>query len=417
MSVTSTEGYAVEQDEPLESVDPEAESGSGGETLGIWTSTREEKLGRLATASYSNESEFGVPAGVVDTNGYEYSWKTQESKLGIQVGGLALDNEGRPLAGTATLEASGVVIGEKSVAGSFAVNSQPPVGVRAGQSLQGDTYNFRFSPSTTGLDFFVENVPFVYNTGTFQYGKISGTVSTLEGEPVKGESVSGEGASTLTNADGEWSFVAPGGSPATLKTLKGSYEFEVDPSPGEKKTFDVVYPLLTVQVLDGNFQPIEGAEVVIDGVERTTNSDGEVSIEKAQVKDYTITVMGEYTIEGYTINDAGEEYNLQIGPGISLGGGSQNAPVGSITLNMVDLQTQQPVAGANATILDTGAQGRSAKNGSLTLLTKNQGQEATVAVGTGTKRYESRVVSVVLPDEGDKEVDVPLERKVITSTF
>jgi hypothetical protein len=58
--------------------DPGSAEDGPGETMDVWTSSRSNQLTNLATGTYTNESSFTIPAGVVDSTPYDTGWQNGE---------------------------------------------------------------------------------------------------------------------------------------------------------------------------------------------------------------------------------------------------------------------------------------------------------------------------------------------------
>jgi len=414
MSWSITSGWPNK--DTLSASDPgsEAKSGDGGPVLSVWTADRQTKLRDLVGAPYTNESSFTVPAGFVDTGGWPVSFENQERKLGVNVEGNMLNADGKPLSGEAIVEASGQVFESSTVSGTFLVSSQPPVGTYLGPDTAGDEFDFRFRPSINGISYFEGNIPFQFNSGTIQYGEIFGTISDYDGEPVPNIAVGGQGAADVTDEQGAYVLVAPGGSTVDLRTLYDTYTFSVTLGAGERKTQDVTFPKLTIRVLDADFQPVENAPVKIDGTTHYTGADGNVELPRAQVRDYAVTVMDRFEADDVSVGSAGEEWVYTVGPGSSFGDYS-NLEVGGVKLQAVDADTGRAITDLRAVERNTGVVSLSNGEGVCKLLSEKVGDEIDVQIGTGDKRYRTQAVIGTMPDGSMLEVEVAVEPKTQVS--
>lgn len=261
-----------------------AEAGDGGGVMSIWTTGRVEKVSELTTTTFSDNSTFGVPKAVVNVNGYS-QWDQNEAFMGVGARGIVLDSDGLPLTGTASMELNGEVEGESAVNGSISVNAPPDDGVLSGTDSGLGTYNFRFTPSSPGIDVFKEDVGSFYSVGTVQYGSVEGTVTDFNGDPVEGDSVSGPGASTPTDAQGNYSLLAPGGTTVTLNALSGSASVDRTPNGGQTLTVDFQYGGLevVVQIPDGT--GLKGVLCAANEFPQAgrTGQDGTILFERAPV--------------------------------------------------------------------------------------------------------------------------------------
>ena len=407
MSVQNVD-FGSSFERPHDSVDASAEDGSGGGTMDIWTQDRQQKLRNLAAAAFTNASSFNIPAGIVDTQDFGVSFESGEKAQGINSNGLTLDKDGKPLSGTLTVEAAGVVFVEKTVSGSFVVAAPPPAGVQVGADLAADEYDLRFSPSINGLDYLEENIPYQHTAGTIQYGEINGTITDFDGQAMPNIAVGGSGAADVTDGDGSYKLVAPGGSTVTLRTLYNSYEFDVTLAAGETRTEDVTFPKLTIRVLDADLQPVSNAPVKIDNTTHYTGENGKVEIPDAEVRNYDVKVMERFEATDVSVGSAGQEWTYTVGPGASFGDYTSMS-LGGVKISAVDADTGRAVTDLKAVERNTGVVSLSDGDGVCKILSEKVGEAVNIQVGTGDKRYRPQGIDGTMPDGSMLEVEVAVK--------
>jgi len=411
MSFTSNNYDA--QEESMGQPDSGATDGSGGGNIPVWEADRQTQLRQLqGGGSVQNQSSFEIPNGVVDRTGtpYDNTFENEEVLSGTHAKGQALAADGKPLTGTARIleDGSNLIRGEKTVSGQFVLASYPPVGVTEGSDTEGESLNFRFSPSINGVAFTASNIGTTYDAGTFQYGEILGTVTDFNGDAVPNVSVAGQGAATITDENGDYGLVAPGGSTVSLTTLGGTYSFDVALDPGATKTENVQFPQLTIRVLDTEYEPAENVPVEIDGTTRYTGENGKVEIPTALVKSYEVTVLDYFQADSLTVGSAGEEWLFTVGPGASLGD-YQDLSLGGVKIQAVDADTGRAVTDLRAIEQNTGVVSLSNGEGVCKLLSEKVGDQIDVQIGTGDKRYRTEGVKGTLPDSEMLEVEVAVQ--------
>ncbi|AFD02306.1 VP17 [Haloarcula hispanica icosahedral virus 2] len=412
MGLSQATAYQTKQEVVPEAPPDEAKSGSSDAgALSIWTEDRFTQLTGLVGGTFTNESSYNIPAGLVDTNDYQYGMGDgAEASLGVSATATAVSPSGSPLTGTATISAGGVTFAQSTVNGAFILSAAPPAGVYTGQNLENDEYNFTFSPSINGVAVSEENMPYTYDAGTIQYGAVSGQILDYKGDPVPNVAVGGKGAADISDKDGRYKLTLPGGLSTTLKTLYGSYSFDVSASGGVEATENITFPQLTIKVIDADLEPVANAPVTIDGKTRYTEENGKVEVPTAEVKDYSVRVMEAFESDAVTVGSAGEEWVYTVGPGATFGDAS-DLSLGGVKIQAVDADTGRPVYETKAVDRVSGVTSLSNTEGVCKLLSENVGEAVDVAIGTGDKRYEKQNIKGTLPDGSMLEVEVPLRPK------
>lgn len=391
----------------------DATVGDGGGTMDLWSSSDQNIIDTLS-GTYTNDSSFSIPKAIL-SSGFG-GGKTSEVDMGINASAKPLTADGKPMSGRASIEIGDTKIKSETVTGGFTISSGPPAGTILGQSVSSKTQSLVFTPTIAALSIVKDNLGGSANFGTIKYGAIDGTVTEYDGTPVPNVAVTGEGHGTVTDENGYYKMQAPGGTTVDLNALAGTYSFTLTPSAGATLTEDISFPRLVVEVLDGNFEPIQNAPVQIDDGTEYTGENGQVSIGRATLKDYYINVMDRFEIQNYTVQDAGEEYTVQLAPGQPFGPNPE-VEAGSLTLKVIDGENGKSIENLEATVVGEGSLSLSGEQGEIKLLSKEVGQQATVLIGTEDNRYESDVVVLQVPQSGDVRGTVEMERSRTSSTY
>lgn len=400
---------------PIESPS-EVEDGSLGSTLDIWSSTRENKLTKLVTASITNESSFIIPKAVVSTGGFDVGWGSGEKFAGKSVFGMMLRQDGSPLSGTAMMVLSENNSVEKTVTGTFIMSAPPSQGVISGVFTTPTGIDFQFTPSINGISYTSSNIPSTEKIGTIQYGEISGKITKFDGTPAKNVSVSGPGSADVTGEDGTYILTAPGGTSTTLTTLNGTYDFGVTLSPGEEIVQDVTFPSLIIRVLDADLEPVENSPVEIDGDTFYTDAGGKVKLDKAEVRDYHVKVMDFYDSESVSVGSAGEEWVYTVGPGASFGDYINMQP-GTFRARVVDDKNGEGVENADCRILDDGTLSHTGEGGKARVLSPGKDWPKEVEICGNDRRYENEVLEYDPSDYDSGEVNIRVGRSKNNQTY
>jgi hypothetical protein len=376
MGVNATQEFDTETDLTPESPGG-ASDGPGGGTMDVWEKDRVTKLKQLAASTFTNNSSFGIPNGVVDTQQFDTSFDSNETFQGVTASGTALDADGTPLPGTAAIELNGESMAETAATGLFTVTMSPPVGVVYGVDTPLDEYDFRFSPEKTGLDVFTSNIGVFHDAGTFRYGELAGTITDYNGDPLGSETVYGEGAATKTDDDGAYSFPAPGGTSVTLKAL--GTETTKTPAEGETITLDFQASRVVVEVVTPDLDPVAGTPVQVGDTDHTTDDEGRVVVDPAYLVEYEILVSDRYLLR-VDVTSEGNLYEERVGDGDDKAG---------LNARLVDAATGEPIRDLPAEFLATETLGVSNENGRLRLFTDEPDAEDAVEIGVADNRYRT----------------------------
>jgi hypothetical protein len=383
-----------------DSEDEESISGSGGGTMSVWTLSRKEKLSKLAGGSFDNQSSFSVPTGIVDSSSNPFNSGFPEGEMvsGTSASGLALNPDGSPISGTAILEVGGVVIEEKDVVGDFFLTSIPSPGVTLGTSKDVvQSYDFRFVPSFTALDYFVDDIPSEYDAGSIKYGAIEGIIRDYEGNPVEGAVVTGQGNAASSNSDGRYSFKAPGGTEVTLNAVGTSVTRT--PSAGSTLLEDFQFSRLEVEVVTPTLDPVKGMKVKIGSETHRTDENGRVVLEQAPVSEYEILI-SDYLLINTEIQDQGVLLQERVGSDDKAG----------VKVELVDSETGEIIKNLPATFTNKGLRAISNKDGKLSIFTDDAG-EVKLSIGQSDRRYKENEYGLDL-DIGDTVKDsIEMDRK------
>lgn len=347
MSINNS-SYTTFNEESPAAPDSAAETGTGGGDMEIWADTRANQIAALAVGTFTDNSSFGIPAGVSSaTNGYSSPGSSQlsnEKPAGIFTEGSFQKANGEPMPGNAIIEVDGEKAASKSVSGTFIMSTNTvPNGVTAGPDDGLETIDFRFEPDIAALDFTQDNIGIITDVGSSQYGGVTGTVTDFNGDTVEGVSVTGSGAGTKTASDGTYSLEGPDGTAITLTSL-GGHTKDVTLSGGTTTTVDWQYAGVQVSV------KLPDGTVVVDGpvevpaseeVKQQTGDDGQVQFLRVTPEtETTVTVLENITRE-ITTNAEGVNKVIQIASGVG------------ITGRCTDAQTGDPAQGVDVKIVSS----------------------------------------------------------------
>lgn len=396
MGFSNQGDFDQKQDRSLDAETDVPTDGTGGGVMAIWKQDRVTKLRNLAAAAFSNNSSFSIPAGFVDTQDFQAGLEGGEKHLGVNATGTALDSDGTPLSGTASIELNGEVVQEAESVGVFMISIRPPAGVSYGTDTPLDAYDFRFTPDGAGLDYFDGNIGTFLDAGVFEYGGIEGTVTGYDGEPVDGATIFGEGEGTRTDADGYYKLVAPGGTEVTLYGV--GHNKSKTPEPGQTITVDWQYSRLVVEVVTPDLEPISGTPVQIGQENYTTDEEGRVVIENALVTTYEVLVSETYYDET-TIKQEGDRNVLRFGSERS-----------GVDIRVVDEQTGEPIRDLPGIIAGTVNRSKSNRSGRLRIFTDAL-DDGELIVGAGDPRYGTEGFDVTVQDGETIEGRLEMEPK------
>lgn len=384
-------------------------TGTGGGNLPIWEDGRVAKLERLAGTTFTNESSFSIPKGVVEDQNFTTGISTNgEKRAGINATGLPLQPDGKPLSGTAQITAGGGFSYSRTVTGAFQIAAPPPLGVETGENVTGDIYTFHFIPSLNGIAYSDEDIPLEYDAGTFRYGQVRGKVETYDGEPVPNVAVSGSGAVDVSDEDGDYRFLAPGGTSSTILTFYNSYSEDISFASGEDLVKDWIFPKLVIRVVDADFEPVGNTPVKVDDETHYTDDGGRVIIDDPEIGNHSVTLQGIFSAGDLTVAQPDTLYTFNIGHGGSLAG--LGGTIGGAKIKVVDKVSGEPIKNATAREENSGAVSRSNDNGVCKILSTEVGSEVEITIGTEGRRYTSTQVTGTLPSNTMLEFTVELER-------
>jgi hypothetical protein len=224
MGVNATQDVDVETDITPESPGG-ASDGPGGGVMSVWQQDRVTKLNQLATSSFTNNSSYDIPNGVVDTQQFDTAFENNEKRLGVFATGLVLTADGAPMPGAARIEKDGKAVESVDTSGQFTATTTPQQGVVNGENAGSEEYDFRFDIDLEGIDLFKTGIYSGRDIGTIQYGDMEGKITDYNGDPIPNESVTGKGGGgASTDDEGFYTFRAPGGTDVTVSSLSGEVD-------------------------------------------------------------------------------------------------------------------------------------------------------------------------------------------------
>lgn len=413
--------------------------GSGGPVLTIWTADRDVQLARLGSM-VQNVSEFEVPPGV-SGDGWERDPITGGEDLsGIEVRGRVLDQDGYPMSGTATLvvgdpttheeimvggttiQIGGVVASEESE-GGFHLSGFLPGGIFLGKSERTELQSFEvlFQPATAGIPLREEFELPEGDIGTHQYGSFVGSIEEYDGTPMEAAPVVARGQGANTDENGEFEFLAPGGDEIEA-AIVDSIQVSMGVAAGEVVSQSFTLPKLTIEVVDPEFNPIEGAPVRFGESVESTDEYGEASLSPAPMGDIPVSVM-DYFESTITVSDLDTHYQYQVGPGVTL---EEWAPddgvpeMGGVEITCLDANSGRAIRGVSATLPEHGLAVDSSEKGVIRLVTTDleDRENVVVQVGTEDQRYAPESIEIEEMPEGQMaSVTVHLRRKEQTVNY
>jgi hypothetical protein len=416
--VNGTQDWANETD-----LTPSKSSGvedgyTGSGVMSVWEASRQTKIDRLASRTYTNNSSFSIPLAVVDTQDWANSWSNDEQLAGIFADGTILKPDGTPLSGTVqVIEGEDTLLAQKETTGSFVVSSNPPTAVSQGGDATTSTITIQFIPSISAVAVVEENVSYRESLGTIKYGSVTGQITDYNGDPVPNATLRGAGAGDVTDENGEFELLVPDGTTSTFVTLNGTYEFDRTISEGTTERLDIQYPQLTIEVLDADYEPVEEVPVVVDESVFYTGGDGRVEIPKTPLGTYNVEVMETYAAD-LSVDTAGEEFVHTIGPGPTPTDWTPDPEgLGGVKLTVTDAETGRKIRGIRAVDKLSGAASKSNAFGVCKLLTTDVGEEAKIQIGLGDERYVATTVTGTPPANEMVEVSVDLTPKTQVVNF
>jgi hypothetical protein len=409
MSITNSSGWG-QRDEFLTESPGAASDGSGGGLMSVWEATRSEKLNALGTSPGENKSSFGIPNAVVGNGSWAINHTDDEFLAGINARGTFVDSTSKPLSGTATVSTSGgQQVGSKSTTGSFVLNLGVPLGVDSGSDVPGEQYDFRWSPNISGINFSQDNIPVVYSAGVVKYGLLKGTITDFNGDPAPNIAVIGPGSAAVTDENGDYNLIGPGGTTETVETLRQTASKSITFNNNSVTVRDFQFPQLTIRVLDAEYRPVSGAPVDIDDVTYYTDDGGKVQIPDAGVKEHDVTVMGEFS-NTFDVSSSGQEFVFTLGPPDSFGDFPDTQGLGGIEIEVTDAKTGVPVVNVAAEELTSGTKADANNGGIIRLLVTETGSEVEVQIARDHNRYRQKTITATIPEGTMLDRSIRLER-------
>lgn len=403
MTFDATQGYVADQNESLGSPsDSGVTTGEGGGVLDVWYLKRRDKIRKLATSTFTNKSEFGVPAAVLDTSGYAASWDQTETFLGHSVQGQAIAPNGLGLEGTMKLldGDTGEEMDGSVVNGTFIAKFAPIDGVIGGDEsdVTIGSFDMEFEPTADGMGKTQTDVGYP-NAAYFNvtYGYIAGTVEDRNGNPLPDEIVRGGGTSTPTNEDGRYALVAPDAVDVEATSLNGTTTKTPTAVGGETVNVDFTYGALEVRVTGPEGRPIKNAPVEIDGTNYRTNDAGIVLVDTAGLGEHNVSIM-ENIEETLTVLDEGQKAKTVYKGGARM------------EVRLFDGANGNEIKDVPAREIDTGTGSYSDSTGLVSVLSP-VGSELQVRIAEGDPRYQTIQIDRQVEDGETISDEVTLERK------
>jgi hypothetical protein len=382
---------------PSGTPDSSVKGGAGGGVMPVWKASRSTKINNLATAAFTNNSSFAVPKAFVATGGWDAGGISNEKNSGVWALGQALATDSKPLSGTASIEAGGSRVESASIEGSFAISAPAPTGVKQGADSSIREYDFKFEPSGVGLALVQSKIGAGYDAGVFQYGRVTGTVTDYNGNPVGDALVSGAGAAAKTAADGSYTLEAPGGTTFTLEAVGTSKDYT--PSAGQEIAADWQFARLQVQVVTPDLDPVIGVPVTINDTDYVTDADGKVTIDTASIQSYDISLDDGVASDSLTVSSQGSENTTQFGDSYA-----------AARVVVTDSVSRREVASIPVQFSE-GVSAESDSTGTAAVVTPDA-SETTVTIDPAGERYNTTEVEVSLTKGSTVEKTVRLEQDV-----
>jgi len=365
-------------------------------------STTVDKFQGYTLTELPEEPESGQGGTLMDVVvSYLSTTNIEEYSLGESFEATFLDDNGLPLSGTGTIFRGEEPLSQGQVSGDVKLPGPVPSGVVSGENvLDSDPLNFVFEPSITGINFVREN--YTNNpVGEVQYGTITGTVTDVDGDPVPDDSIEAVGLVAITDENGEYELVGPGGSETAL-SVAGTTE-SVSITGGTTTNINFSYSRLIVRVLAPDNSPVRGAKVSINNKKIETDESGRATIPLAPTQEYDIR-LGEFQTQE-TITQSGRTVEVTIGNRAS-----------GVKLTVTDSESGETVGGTTVQIGGSGVVSRTKPNGEASSIGESEGTTA-VLVGEGDRRYVKRQLAADLARGEVFRAEVELERKNNTPTI
>lgn len=402
-TVTVYQSSANSEDDPIQQPPSEAILGGGGGDIDT-VITYETSANRddHTTQEPPQQANSGEGGDFIDVElSYITTANIDRDQLGESPEAEFLDVDGLPLTGVLTIFEGEEAVSQGQVTGKARIPGPVPVGVPSGSNVEeGETYNLVFEPSITGVNYVQED--YINNpTGTIQYGSLQGQVTDVDGNPVPEDSVEASGLVAITDDNGNYEFVGPGGTETTVLAAGATQSIVID--SGITTTVDFTYSRLTVRVLAPDNTPVRGTKLTINDKRFETDENGEATIDLAPVQTYTIE-LGEFQTQE-VISGTGEEVRVTIG---------NNAA--GVKITVADATTGRNIEGTTVQIGGSGVVSRTRSNGQASSIGQNEGATP-IIVGQGDRRYVKRELVANLTRGKVIDAEVELARRNNTPTL
>jgi len=400
--------------------DDRIEPGDGGDLLSAWQKSRKDLLLDLVSGNVTNYSSYDIPAGIVENQSSPATvgFPDGENFHGTTIKGLALGPDGTGLSGAVKVSEDGMLTASKTIsAGRFNISSPPRASVVLGDNFTGEgAATLLFIPDVSGLaykdDVFSTNV----DLGNVQYGNLNGELTTYDGDPVGGVGIATLTEGAVTDDDGVFNFLAPGGTTAEFKTLGGAITFEKNIPSGGEASVSLTLSQVIVEVLDAAFDPVANTRVEFDRTVYQTDEHGRVEINTLGPGQYDLTVQ-DYYERTVMISELGQSYQFTLSPGTNFDGWEGGDSLGGIEIEAIDAVSGKKIANISARDKHTGAISKSDGDGICKILSPDVNERVELVVGSGDKRYESTTIEGEVPKNDMIRTTVELTpRTVVTNT-
>jgi len=466
MSVSSSSGWEGDNDTSHAALNQEAESGSGGGDMSIWSTDKTTKVARLGNWTFTNNSSYNIPKGVNQTNEWSGTLSESEKNHDTSIEGSSAESGsggGKMDVWTADRKTKIARLGGRTFINNTAFSV--PKGINGTRK-----YNQSVAESESPHGVSTEGVSLAPNGQP-----LSGTVKlTTEDETLLG-TTSAEGSFVASGKPFEG--VESGSDIMGIPEVNASFQPKAD---GIKSTItDILYPegdtlqasygYLKGVVTDQTGSPVSGISVRAEGASTLTNETGNYallapggisltltsldgSLEKTATAQSQSTATLDWQYPGVDVTVFGpnqtpiEEAPVKVGDEIyktnSVGNVSiPQLPLGEfqitimeqftanleattegelvkytyeggsrLTLNVYDASTGRPVENVPAVDYTNNAASFSNKKGKLSLLSP-AGNEFKVQVGVRDRRFIAQTIEKDIPQGESESVEVLLKPK------
>lgn len=385
----------------------DAEDGFSQNDMDVWTNTREELLDAFGSASVF-EATYGLPHGFVDTPENPFS-NVDERGMGATLSGGALSPDGVPLEGSVKLvdTAEDEQIGSGPVSGTFIGSAGVVDGVIEGGNVGApdvSSLRWEFTPEGDSVPVSVDNVLYPHEVGfSARYGYAEGYVEEYDGTPAGNETVSVEGSNVaaVTDEDGKYQLLLPGGYSATLTSLQGTASVGINVVEFESTQEDFVYPALEVSVAGPFGEPASDVPVIFGNEEIHTNEKGTVLFGRVPLGDYSVQISG-VAEEDFSLTSQGQLEK------VSYQGGSR------VDIIVEDYEIGDPIQDIVAIEKEDGYVSYSGDTGVISVVFVGSG-EFKLEVAPRSNRYTKKVINVGVGEDEVKGIKSQLQRDIATT--